>query len=1087
MKKRLIHILLFLVLIISSIGVSFASFTQLVNEKDFTSSGVKDDSSSVVCINLTNNKMYTTIHSALNDAISGDVITLKPGNLKNYNTLDENPTIPDKVTYHLLEKAEIKSGVTLIIPTDTDSLDGITNSTNISSYIQRMEEDSRDKGTTSSYGLQAKNNENLYLRTSLIIDENVTLINSGNLIVSGYLSGGTSGAGIIGHVSHSYSQILMSKNSKIIQSNTNSNIYCYGYINEIEENNGSTLDLNSGNLYIPFVVKDYRGFTFSWSMTVDAINDYMASPFNQIELQNINTQLFIRYNCKVYGKINVYVTYSSSFVNVDKNFPKTINLIGNNSNFIICFNNEYYSYLYFKYDKINDQMNINFYGGFDFNYLDLQLSYSSVTVDLSTRHAYFPISYKFKISLLTSKGQMSSIYNLTNQKFKFLTGSSIYVGPNSQINASNIIVYSSFYDGSLGNGASSNNAYNGVKYPLKEGAVFEIDSNALLNISNTGGVIYSNNQNNIVVTGSSSLVVNEAWSTGSSTGLLPPWTINEYLQIKETLEIHPIEDLSKNKLYVGMNIFRNYNSFIPSVNILVDEVQTINVKDYQKVLFFEEINTYQFEFVSNIYKCYYNSIYYEKGKIVNYNDTNKLICIVNSTLSISNDNNSINEFDVQSIEIECLTPEVNGKVPLYVGTSITLKEHIVDYDKIYNKKITRESEDDSIATVTQSGIVTGISLGSTKIYCKCDGVVGVYLANVIEEEDITNVESIYIVDNKGNNSNEIKGSDSHNGSDSGNFEYNGIYKSDMEVTYTVNILPENAAINTITWTLQAYDPENQYIKDGTPTNEKNFIVVYNGDTGANPDRVTIKCVVQDLSGNTFTATFVACHDNFRVCITEGTLISMADGTLKAVEHLNVGDQVKVFNHMTGKVDTSFIAVNVHENQERVKTNVINLVFSNGLKTRISFEHGFFDKVLNEYVYINETNYKEMIGRQFVYIANDKVETITLNNAYITYEEIYVFSPVTYKNLNIISDGLLSIGGDLRGLFNYFELDENMKVIEEKMLADIETYGLFTYEEWAEYLTPIEFEAFNVKYLKVSIGKGLVTMEEIMRYINSYLR
>ena len=273
MRRRLIHILLFLVLIISSIGVSFASFSQLINEKDFTSSGVKDDSSSVVCINLTNNKMYTTIHSALNDAISGDVITLKPGNLKNYNTLDENPTIPDKVTYHLLEKAEIKSGVTLIIPTDTDSLDGITNSTNISSYIQRMEEDSRDKGTTSSYGLQAKNNENLYLRTSLIIDEDVTLINSGNLIVSGYLSGGTSGAGIIGHVSHSYSQILMSKNSKIIQSNTNSNIYCYGYINEIEENNGSTLDLNSGNLYIPFVVKDYRGFTFSWSMTVDAIND----------------------------------------------------------------------------------------------------------------------------------------------------------------------------------------------------------------------------------------------------------------------------------------------------------------------------------------------------------------------------------------------------------------------------------------------------------------------------------------------------------------------------------------------------------------------------------------------------------------------------------------------------------------------------------------------------------------------------------------------------------------------------------------------------------------------------------------------
>ena len=214
---------------------------------------------------------------------------------------------------------------------------------------------------------------------------------------------------------------------------------------------------------------------------------------------------------------------------------------------------------------------------------------------------------------------------------------------------------------------------------------------------------------------------------------------------------------------------------------------------------------------------------------------------------------------------------------------------------------------------------------------------------------------------------------------------------------------------------------------------------------------------------------------------------MANGEQKTVENLKVGDEVKVFNHMTGKIDTSFIAVNVHENQERVESKIINLVFSNGVKTRISYEHGFFDKVLNEYVYINESNYKEMIGRKFIYVYKDNVETVTLINAYATYETVYLFSPFSYKNLNIISDGLLSIGGDARGIFNYFELDENMKVIEEKMLADIETYGLFTYEEWSEYLTPIEFEAFNVKYLKVSIGKGLVTMEELLRYINSYLR
>ena len=56
-----------------------------------------------------------------------------------------------------------------------------------------------------------------------------------------------------------------------------------------------------------------------------------------------------------------------------------------------------------------------------------------------------------------------------------------------------------------------------------------------------------------------------------------------------------------------------------------------------------------------------------------------------------------------------------------------------------------------------------------------------------------------------------------------------------------------------------------------------------------------------------------------------------------------------------------------------------------------------------------------------------------------------------------------------------------------MLSDIEKYGLFTYEEFAE-IYPINeeiFEAFNGQYLKISVGKGLITMEEIGELINHY--
>lgn len=74
------------------------------------------------------------------------------------------------------------------------------------------------------------------------------------------------------------------------------------------------------------------------------------------------------------------------------------------------------------------------------------------------------------------------------------------------------------------------------------------------------------------------------------------------------------------------------------------------------------------------------------------------------------------------------------------------------------------------------------------------------------------------------------------------------------------------------------------------------------------------------------------------------------------------------------------------------------------------------------------------------------------------------------------------------MFNIFEADaETMRYDEEKMQADIEKYGLFTYEEFSE-LVPVTqevFEAFNGEYLKVAIGKGLIDCETLNRLAERY--
>lgn len=73
------------------------------------------------------------------------------------------------------------------------------------------------------------------------------------------------------------------------------------------------------------------------------------------------------------------------------------------------------------------------------------------------------------------------------------------------------------------------------------------------------------------------------------------------------------------------------------------------------------------------------------------------------------------------------------------------------------------------------------------------------------------------------------------------------------------------------------------------------------------------------------------------------------------------------------------------------------------------------------------------------------------------------------------------------LFNYFEFGENMVFDEESMKADIEKYGLYTYEDFADYLTYEQFVAFNVQYFKIPVEKGLYTYEGILALIDEYLK
>ena len=89
----------------------------------------------------------------------------------------------------------------------------------------------------------------------------------------------------------------------------------------------------------------------------------------------------------------------------------------------------------------------------------------------------------------------------------------------------------------------------------------------------------------------------------------------------------------------------------------------------------------------------------------------------------------------------------------------------------------------------------------------------------------------------------------------------------------------------------------------------------------------------------------------------------------------------------------------------------------------------------------------------------------------------VYSPVSVCHLNIITNGLLSITGEIEGWFNYFDYDSYLKYDSAKMDMDIRKYGLYVYNDFKDYIRKEIFGLLPIPYLKVSVAKGLTTKEK----------
>ena len=219
------------------------------------------------------------------------------------------------------------------------------------------------------------------------------------------------------------------------------------------------------------------------------------------------------------------------------------------------------------------------------------------------------------------------------------------------------------------------------------------------------------------------------------------------------------------------------------------------------------------------------------------------------------------------------------------------------------------------------------------------------------------------------------------------------------------------------------------------------------------------------------------------CVTGDTLVTLADGTQKEIQYVTFADKLLAWDFFTGSYVEKDLALLVNHGESVYK--VANLRFSDGTVLRTIAEHGVFDYDLNKYVYLTVDNMRSYIGHRFVKYAEDgSYSIVTLGNAYVSEEYTSAWSVTTADTSNAFASGLLTVAPP-EDFYNWIEMGGKLHYDVEQFRKDVETYGLYTYEDFKDYVTYEQFVAWNGAYLKVAVEKGYFTFDYILELIDLY--
>jgi hypothetical protein len=190
--------------------------------------------------------------------------------------------------------------------------------------------------------------------------------------------------------------------------------------------------------------------------------------------------------------------------------------------------------------------------------------------------------------------------------------------------------------------------------------------------------------------------------------------------------------------------------------------------------------------------------------------------------------------------------------------------------------------------------------------------------------------------------------------------------------------------------------------------------------------IHVRAFATNAAGTAFGANLSAFNT---ICLAEGTLITLANGSTKKIEDIKYSDSLLVWNFDAGKFDAAFpLWIKKTE-----ITNEYNLLeFSDGSLLKTVNQHRIFNKDLGAFTYPMTED--TPVGTTTFNVSGEEV---TLIHKSVVNEQVNYYNVITNRHMNLFANGILT---SCR-YNNIYPILDMKFVKDERALTSREEYGL----------------------------------------------